>query len=66
MAIPTREDLLNVIDEKLSPEWFDADAMVQAFRTESEIWLRHPDADTVFRVTVEELPRDQSPPLPLP
>ncbi len=62
MEIPTVDKLLHRIERRaMKPEWFDPDVMVQMFRRDNQLWYRHPDSDTILKITVEELPRDQWP-----
>lgn len=62
MEIPTVKTLLRRIERRaMKPEWFDPDVMYQMVRDEGHLWYRHPDSDTIIKVTVEELPRSEWP-----
>ena len=62
MEKPTVEVMLNRIERRaMKPGWFDPEALAQMFRRDNQLWYRHPDSDTILKITVEELPRDQWP-----
>lgn len=62
MEIPTVKAMLDRIERKgLSPHWFDGGAFPLFRQGDGCLWYRHPDSDTVLKITVEELPRDQWP-----
>lgn len=64
MEIPTARKLLRRIERRaFRQEWFDQDAMHQMVLDGSHLWYRHPDSDTIIKVTVEELPLSEWPDL---
>lgn len=61
MDLPTKEKILAKTGRALMRRWGDPDVMFQGVEFDGAYWFRHPDVETVFKVTVEELPRDQWP-----
>lgn len=67
MEIPTREQIVRRIGRALMRKWGDPEVLFNAQQFidgEGNYWFRHPDCDSVFRVMVEELPRDRWPGAP--
>lgn len=61
MEKPTTEEILNSIAANaMQPEWFGG-AMFSLYKEVNCLWYRHPDRESVVRITVEELPREEWP-----
>lgn len=62
MEKPTVKVLLRRIERRaMRPEWFDPGVLFQMLRDDSHLWYRHPDSETIIKVTVEELSRTEWP-----
>lgn len=66
MDTPTLDDVLDSIDKTLHLDFRSNGFAIQGLReSKNVLWFRTPDSDGVFKITVEELPREDWPPLPL-
>lgn len=59
MENPTPQDVLNKIATSFPPEWVGG--FVSVYQENNRIWLRRPGRETIIRIEVTELPRDQWP-----
>lgn len=62
MEKPTPQEVIDNIVATLPPKWFDGGFM-PIYQDSQGIWLRRPGRQTIIRIEVKELPRDQWPSL---
>jgi hypothetical protein len=65
MNNPSASEIMDCIDHILHARYRDDYLAIMGYReSEKVLWFRTPDGDGVFKITVEELPRDGWPDFP--